>query len=153
MEVQQGLLLGAVVADHKQHFVADPGAAHSVQPMKRAVLRGDGERDGRRGQGAGQAPQRAKDEPISAVITDAAFSRHRRHLQHPNTFCRAHAVFEMRVVTGHALTSDGDHSSVVAEGFAYDNRVWPSLSAIARAITGTRWNGWLFFGLKSRAGA
>ena len=28
-----------------------------------------------------------------------------------------------------------------------------SLSAIARHITGTRWNGWTFFGLKGRAGA
>ncbi|MCA4919962.1 MAG: DUF2924 domain-containing protein, partial [Roseomonas sp.] len=27
-----------------------------------------------------------------------------------------------------------------------------SLSAIARAITGTRWNGWVFFGLR-KAGA
>ena len=26
-------------------------------------------------------------------------------------------------------------------------------SAIARAITGTRWNGWVFFGLKNRRGA
>ena len=27
-----------------------------------------------------------------------------------------------------------------------------SLSAIARAITGTRWNGWVFFGLKNHRG-
>ena len=41
------------------------------------------------------------------------------------------------------------HVTVVVEGFAYDNRVWPSLSAIARAITGTRWSGPAFFGLRS----
>ena len=29
---------------------------------------------------------------------------------------------------------------------------YQSLSAIARAITGTRWNGWMFFGLR-KAGA
>jgi hypothetical protein len=39
--------------------------------------------------------------------------------------------------------------TVLAEGFAYDDRVWPSLSAIARAITGTRWSGPAFFGLRS----
>ena len=33
--------------------------------------------------------------------------------------------------------------------FEYDGRPYKSLSAIARAITRTRWNGWLFFGLKS----
>lgn len=33
--------------------------------------------------------------------------------------------------------------------FDYQGRPYQSLSAVARAITGTRWNGWLFFGLKS----
>jgi len=36
---------------------------------------------------------------------------------------------------------------VVAEGFEYEGRGYRSLSAIAREITGTRWNGFLFFGL------
>jgi hypothetical protein len=29
-------------------------------------------------------------------------------------------------------------------------RAFKSLSAVARGITGTQWNGWLFFGLKNR---
>ena len=33
-------------------------------------------------------------------------------------------------------------------GFEYQGRPFKSLSAIARAITGTRWNGWVFFGLR-----
>jgi hypothetical protein len=33
--------------------------------------------------------------------------------------------------------------------FEYNGRPYRSLSAVARAITETRWNGWLFFGLKS----
>jgi hypothetical protein len=36
------------------------------------------------------------------------------------------------------------------DGFEYQGRPYKSLSAIARAITGTRWNGWVFFGLKSQ---
>jgi hypothetical protein len=32
----------------------------------------------------------------------------------------------------------------------YQGRPYKSLSAIARAITGTRWNGWIFFGLKNQ---
>ena len=36
------------------------------------------------------------------------------------------------------------------EGYEYQGRPYKSLSAIARAITGTRWNGLLFFGLKNR---
>ncbi|MFO0992607.1 MAG: DUF2924 domain-containing protein [Hyphomicrobiales bacterium] len=36
------------------------------------------------------------------------------------------------------------------EGYEYQGRPYKSLSAIARAITGTRWNGLTFFGLKSQ---
>ena len=35
--------------------------------------------------------------------------------------------------------------------FEYQGRPYKSLSAIARAITGTQWNGVVFFGLKSSA--
>jgi hypothetical protein len=38
-------------------------------------------------------------------------------------------------------------AKVHADGFEYENRHYRSLSAVARAATGTRWNGWLFFGL------
>jgi Protein of unknown function (DUF2924) len=37
---------------------------------------------------------------------------------------------------------------VLEEGFEWEGRRYDSLSAIATAITGTRWNGWTFFGLK-----
>lgn len=44
--------------------------------------------------------------------------------------------------------------TVTADGFDWQGRPYKSLSAIARAITGTRWNGWVFFGLKNhRRGA
>ena len=41
---------------------------------------------------------------------------------------------------------------VMEEGFRWQGRVWPSLSVIAREITGTRWSGPRFFGLKTRPG-
>src|ERR1700733_4978474 len=36
---------------------------------------------------------------------------------------------------------------VLAKGFRYENQQYSSLSAVALAITGTRWNGLAFFGL------
>jgi hypothetical protein len=39
--------------------------------------------------------------------------------------------------------------TVTTNGFEWQGRPYKSLSAIARAITGTRWNGWTFFGLKN----
>ena len=40
--------------------------------------------------------------------------------------------------------------TVLNDGYEWQGRPYQSLSAIARAITGTRWNGWVFFGLKNR---
>lgn len=42
--------------------------------------------------------------------------------------------------TGHAVT-------VLEEGFEYEGKIWRSISAIAKAITGAHWNGPRFFGL------
>jgi len=43
--------------------------------------------------------------------------------------------------------------TVLPDGFDHDGTVYRSLSAVARAITGTQWNGHVFFGLKPRKGA
>ena len=44
--------------------------------------------------------------------------------------------------------------TVTADGFEWQVRPYKSLLAIARAITGTRRNGWMFFGLNNhRRGA
>ena len=43
--------------------------------------------------------------------------------------------------------------TVTADGFEWQGRPYQSLSSIARAITGSRWNGWVFFGLKNRRSA
>jgi len=42
------------------------------------------------------------------------------------------------------------HVHVVDNGYEWDGVVYKSLSAVARAVTGTRWNGRLFFGLSTR---
>jgi hypothetical protein len=41
---------------------------------------------------------------------------------------------------------------VVPGGFSWQEKTYPSLSAIARAITGTSWNGPRFFGLRDESG-
>jgi Protein of unknown function (DUF2924) len=40
--------------------------------------------------------------------------------------------------------------SVLSDGYEYNDRTFTSLSEIAREITGTRWSGPAFFGLKKR---
>jgi hypothetical protein len=45
--------------------------------------------------------------------------------------------------TAHTVT-------VLKDGFGWGGQRYKSLSAVARAITGTRWNGYRFFGLRER---
>jgi hypothetical protein len=42
--------------------------------------------------------------------------------------------------------------TVAAEGFAWRDATYSSLSTIAQAITGTKWNGPRFFGLRAAGG-
>jgi hypothetical protein len=59
-----------------------------------------------------------------------------------------------RPIAGTRLIRDWhgvEHSVTVRDdGYEYQGRPYKSLSAIARLITGTRWNGWVFFGLKNQ---
>lgn len=57
-----------------------------------------------------------------------------------------------RAQSGTVLVRDWKGSShrvmITADGFYYDDRTYSNLSEIARLITGTRWNGPRFFGLR-----
>jgi hypothetical protein len=55
---------------------------------------------------------------------------------------------------GTVLVREWDQKShrvmVLADGFAWNGRTYDSLSKVAFAITGTRWNGPRFFGLRDK---
>lgn len=38
--------------------------------------------------------------------------------------------------------------TVLPRGFEWDGQIYKSLTAVAKAVTGSHWNGFLFFGLK-----
>jgi hypothetical protein len=58
----------------------------------------------------------------------------------PQTGSVLSRVYQQRTVT----------VRVTENGFEYDGRTYLSLSAIAYFVTGTRWNGFLFFGIQRR---
>ena len=64
------------------------------------------------------------------------------------------ARHDRKLLTGTRLVREWRGSehvvTVLADGYEYEGRPYRSLSAIARAVTGTRWNGLVFFGLKSQ---
>ncbi len=65
---------------------------------------------------------------------------------------RARPVLPRRIKPGSVLVRDWKGKShrvtVLMRGFEYDARAYSNLSEIARDITGTRWNGPRFFGLR-----
>jgi hypothetical protein len=66
---------------------------------------------------------------------------------------RARAAQE-RPIAGTRLVREWkgvEHSVTVRDdGYEYQGRPYKTLSVIARLITSTRWNGWIFFGLKNQ---
>ena len=70
---------------------------------------------------------------------------------------KSRARADLKPITGTRLIREWqgvEHVvTVTSDGFDWPGRPYRSLSAIARAITGTRWNGWVFFSLRNRRGA
>lgn len=64
-------------------------------------------------------------------------------------------VIPRRIKPGAVLVRDWKGKShrvmVLEDGFAYEGKPYASLSEIARAITGARWNGPRFFGLRANS--
>jgi hypothetical protein len=69
---------------------------------------------------------------------------------------RRRRAIETRPIAGTRLIREWqgiEHCVTVRdEDFEYQGRPYTSLSAVARTITGTRWNGLVFFGLKNQRG-
>ena len=80
--------------------------------------------------------------PVNVTWTaDRTQSRRDQRLPPPGTLLTRRTVNRLIVV------------KVLEEGFEFETRRYRSLSAIAREVTGTRWNGLLFFGLAERRSA
>ena len=67
---------------------------------------------------------------------------------------KAQIVDPRNPVVGTKLIREWDGTAhtvtVLKDGFDWAGQRYKSLSAVARAITGTRWNGYRFFGLRER---
>lgn len=100
----------------------------------------------------GGLTQRARER--IAELTPFAPIRHRAPSHAPPTPARTRDPRLPRVGTVLARAYQGiRHDVAVLEnGFDYGGTTYASLSAIAKVITGTAWNGLVFFGLAERAG-
>lgn len=96
----------------------------------------------RQKRGEGLTPEQQKQ--LSAII--------KAYKRNPKSFTQDTASLKpgTRLVK---IYNDVKHGVLVRTGgFEYQEKIYSSLSEIAFVITGTRWNGWIFFGLKKRGG-
>ncbi|WP_020096578.1 DUF2924 domain-containing protein [Methylobacterium sp. 285MFTsu5.1] len=106
---------------------------------------GDLDRDtaqtlGRLSAGRGTGPGRDRSEPgAAATATAIAIPVPDRRGQTPGVQLSREWGGRMHTVT------------VLDVGYAWEGATYPSLSRVAHAITGTKWNGPRFFGLRERA--
>ena len=90
----------------------------------------------------------ARDDPAAGGARRAVRQRQHHHPPHP---ARARPVAGTRLIREYRGVEQT--VTVLADGYEWEGRPYRSLSAIARAITGTRWNGLVFFGLKRQGSA
>ena len=89
---------------------------------------------------ASDACRRTRAAPKRRRVSDAARKRRDQRLPAPGTIL-------VRSYRGRTL-----QVKVLEAGFEYDDRLYPSLTAVARQITGMHWNGYHFFGLNGNGG-
>jgi hypothetical protein len=90
-----------------------------------------------RSSGNGAAQPAATTEPAEASAPFVPGARDPRLPEPGTVLVREHGGVEHRV-------------TVLADGFEYGGQRYESLSKVARAISGTNWNGYLFFSLQRR---
>ncbi|MBS2011457.1 MAG: DUF2924 domain-containing protein [Deltaproteobacteria bacterium] len=94
----------------------------------------------------GQAASEPAAAGDAATKLDAALST-------PTTEPRDPRVPPVGTVVRRVFDGKTHEVTVCVEGFEYEGRKYKTLSAIANQIAGSRWNGFLFFGLKKRGDA
>jgi hypothetical protein len=100
----------------------------------------------------------AKSTPKKAPVKAAPKAKAPARPEAPATVAPAPAPRDPRLpAVGTTLTrtfNGKDYEvEILDDGFRHDGKTWRSLSAIAKAISGTSWNGFLFWNLQTRAKA
>jgi DUF2924 family protein len=137
-------------ARYRELFEEEPRSKHREQLFRRLAWRIQAASEGRLSEAAlrraeeiaNEADIRALPPPefvkgchAAAAVAGRARARFDRRIPRPGTVLKREYRSETIAVT------------VLADGFDYQGRHYNSLSAIAAAVTGTRWNGLTFFGL------
>jgi hypothetical protein len=121
---------------YREVFRADPPKAFGPDLLRRSIAHRIQEKAYG---GLSRSAQRLLDQMIKAYVAKPG----------------GRIVLPRRIKPGSVLVREWKGKShrvmVLADAFAYDGKIFGNLSEIAVLITGTRWNGPRFFGLRSKA--
>lgn len=118
----------------------------NIQPhryIRREMLEKSLEAKQRQTRGEGLTPEQKK--RLDNLI--AQYKRNPEHFDQVNMSAIKPGTRLVRVWKGKRY-----NVIIRANGYEFEGEIFRSLSQIASNISGTRWNGWVFFGLKERAG-
>ncbi len=138
---------------HHEMFGADLPSSNSEQLRRRIAYRLQEEKEG-------GLPASARQRALA--IAGQISSRMRVRVNATGTDAIPHSTVTALVsdhdprlpMPGSVIVKEHHGRTIIVhaldEGFEYDGRRFSSLSAIAREITGTKWNGFAFFGMAKR---
>jgi hypothetical protein len=144
--------LGALRARHREVFQEETRCRHREHLFRRIAWRLQTLAEGDLSQRARErAQQIARDADLRTVAPRDFFTLGGERIE-TTTGDRNRRQQDIRLpLPGTLLSRKWKGRTILVEvlpdGFRYENRPYPSLSAIAVAVTGTRWNGLAFFGL------
>lgn len=138
---------------HQEHFGEEPRSRHRELLARQIAWRLQAEREGGLPEETRQyALAIARHAPLRIRIEDAATRREDHPAADKTATTRLASVHDSRLpMPGSLLMKQYKGEThvvkVLDSGFEYGGRLHGSLSAIAQEITGTKWNGFLFFGI------
>jgi hypothetical protein len=138
---------------HRELFGDQPVPAHRQFLFRRIAWRMQADQEGGLPESARELARAiARDAPLRArVITNAEKRRAGIPLEQTTTTTIAPGHDSRLPMPGGLIVKQFKGQTIVVkvtdDGFEYSDRRYTSLSAIAQEITGTKWNGFLFFGL------
>lgn len=145
--------VAALQQRHKELFGEAPVSAHRQFLFRKIAWRMQADREGGLPDSARELARAiARDAPLRVrVVSNAEKLRVGIPLERATTTTIAPGHDSRLPMPGGLIVKQFRGETIVVkvvdEGFEYRDRRYGSLSAIAQEITGTKWNGFLFFGL------
>ena len=138
---------------HLKLFGEEPASAHRQFLFRKIAWRVQADREGGLPESARELARAiAKDAPLrNRVISNAGKLRAGFPIEQSTTTTITPDHGSRLPMPGGLIVKQYKDQTIVVkvvdDGFEYGDRRYNSLSAIAQEITGTKWNGFLFFGL------